>query len=176
MRCRECSLSDLEPKLKESLERLVPTSERVVICCQCTESLQWRAYMLTDRRAVAVLLDQATRISRVDEHTSACLLEDVTAIRESDARLFLGFGYHNIFLHGHSHEVAVAFIFGLRDTILYQRFSSLLHKAVENARPSAGHPAIDTAERLRQLSKLHGDGLVTDEEFRTKRAQLLSEL
>lgn len=40
----------------------------------------------------------------------------------------------------------------------------------------AGRDPADIADRIRQLGELHGAGLLTDDEFRTKKAELLAEL
>jgi len=47
----------------------------------------------------------------------------------------------------------------------------------EAAEPNpATAPAIDPVERLRKLKGLHDEGLITDEEFQTKRAEILREM
>jgi hypothetical protein len=40
----------------------------------------------------------------------------------------------------------------------------------------AAAPAVDPVERLRKLKGLHDEGLITDEEFQTKRAEILKEM
>jgi hypothetical protein len=42
--------------------------------------------------------------------------------------------------------------------------------------PAARRDPADIAERIRHLGELHKAGLVTDEEFSTKKAELLAEL
>ncbi|MGW2855260.1 SHOCT domain-containing protein, partial [Streptomyces sp. NPDC001215] len=42
--------------------------------------------------------------------------------------------------------------------------------------PAARRDPADIAERIRHLGELHEAGLVTDEEFSTKKAELLAEL
>jgi predicted component of type VI protein secretion system len=41
---------------------------------------------------------------------------------------------------------------------------------------SQSAPGVDPMERLRKLKMLHDEGLITDEEFQTKRAQILKEM
>ncbi|MFI6942956.1 DUF4429 domain-containing protein [Streptomyces sp. NPDC050418] len=48
--------------------------------------------------------------------------------------------------------------------------------AVAAALPSARRDPADIAERIRHLGELHGAGLLTDEEFSSKKAELLAEL
>ncbi len=48
--------------------------------------------------------------------------------------------------------------------------------AVEDARRSGRRDPADIAERIRHLGELHGAGLLTDEEFSAKKAELLAEL
>ena len=36
--------------------------------------------------------------------------------------------------------------------------------------------AVDPTERMRKLKMLHDEGLITDEEFQTKRAEILREM
>ncbi|WP_093617400.1 DUF4429 domain-containing protein [Streptomyces indicus] len=47
---------------------------------------------------------------------------------------------------------------------------------VEAARPAGRRDPADIAERIRHLGELHGAGLLTDEEFSAKKAELLAEL
>ncbi|MBC9712592.1 DUF4429 domain-containing protein [Streptomyces sp. TRM66268-LWL] len=48
--------------------------------------------------------------------------------------------------------------------------------AIEDARPPGRRDPADIAERIRHLGELHGAGLLTDEEFSAKKAELLAEL
>ncbi len=48
--------------------------------------------------------------------------------------------------------------------------------AIEDARPAGRRDPADIAERIRHLGELHGAGLLTDEEFSAKKAELLAEL
>lgn len=47
---------------------------------------------------------------------------------------------------------------------------------VQPAAPAHSHDPAGVAERIRHLGELHSAGLVTDEEFRAKKAELLAEL
>ncbi len=55
--------------------------------------------------------------------------------------------------------------------------TSLLDVEVEPGAPEGGsaQPSGDFADRLRKLDALRADGLVTDEEYREKRSQILGE-
>ncbi|MFI5884518.1 DUF4429 domain-containing protein [Streptomyces sp. NPDC051554] len=76
-----------------------------------------------------------------------------------------------------------AVVFGLGYGPVHESlpFAAAVLAAVRSARPSAVIPAArrdpaDVAERIRHLAELHQAGLVTDEEFSVKKAELLAEL
>ncbi|MET7487369.1 DUF4429 domain-containing protein [Streptomyces sp. NPDC005538] len=76
-----------------------------------------------------------------------------------------------------------AVVFGLGYGPVHESlpFAAAVLSAVRSARPTAVVPAArrdpaDIAERIRHLAELHTAGLVTDEEFAVKKAELLAEL
>jgi hypothetical protein len=76
-----------------------------------------------------------------------------------------------------------AVVFGLGYGPVHESlpFAGAVLAAVRSARPAAVIPAArrdpaDIAERIRHLAELHAAGLVTDEEFSVKKAELLAEL
>jgi hypothetical protein len=76
-----------------------------------------------------------------------------------------------------------AVVFGLGYGPVHESlpFAAAVLSAVRSARPAAVIPAArrdpaDIAERIRHLGELHQAGLVTDEEFTVKKAELLAEL
>lgn len=76
-----------------------------------------------------------------------------------------------------------AVVFGLGYGPVHESlpFAAAVLSAVRSARPTAVIPAArrdpaDIAERIRHLGELHQAGLVTDEEFTVKKAELLAEL
>ncbi|MFJ5307640.1 DUF4429 domain-containing protein [Streptomyces sp. NPDC088350] len=76
-----------------------------------------------------------------------------------------------------------AVVFGLGYGPVHESlpFAAAVLSAVRSARPAAVIPAArrdpaDIAERIRHLGELHAAGLVTDEEFSVKKAELLAEL
>jgi hypothetical protein len=80
-----------------------------------------------------------------------------------------------------------AVVFGLGYGAVHESlpFAAAVLAAVRAAAPAAADPAAvpaprrdpaDIAERIRHLGELHQAGLVTDEEFSVKKAQLLAEL
>ncbi|MEV6503635.1 DUF4429 domain-containing protein [Streptomyces prunicolor] len=76
-----------------------------------------------------------------------------------------------------------AVVFGLGYGPVHESlpFAAAVLAAVRSVRPSAVVPAArrdpaDVAERIRHLAELHQAGLVTDEEFSVKKAELLAEL
>ncbi|MGW0835445.1 DUF4429 domain-containing protein [Streptomyces prunicolor] len=76
-----------------------------------------------------------------------------------------------------------AVVFGLGYGPVHESlpFAAAVLSAVRTARPTAVVPAMrrdpaDIAERIRHLGELHQAGLVTDEEFAVKKAELLAEL
>nr|WSY55243.1 DUF4429 domain-containing protein [Streptomyces sp. NBC_00886] len=76
-----------------------------------------------------------------------------------------------------------AVVFGLGYGPVHESlpFAAAVLAAVRSSRPAAVLPAArrdpaDIAERIRHLGELHQAGLVTDEEFSVKKAELLAEL
>ncbi|MFG2374510.1 DUF4429 domain-containing protein [Streptomyces sp. NPDC048504] len=76
-----------------------------------------------------------------------------------------------------------AVVFGLGYGPVHESlpFAAAVLAAVRSGRPAAVIPAArrdpaDVAERIRHLAELHQAGLVTDEEFAVKKAELLAEL
>ena len=76
-----------------------------------------------------------------------------------------------------------AVVFGLGYGPVHESlpFAAAVLSAIRTARPTAVVPVMrrdpaDIAERIRHLGELHQAGLVTDEEFAAKKAELLAEL
>jgi NAD(P)H-dependent flavin oxidoreductase YrpB (nitropropane dioxygenase family) len=76
-----------------------------------------------------------------------------------------------------------AVVFGLGYGPVHESlpFAAAVLAAVREARPVVAVPAArrdpaDIAERIRHLGELHQAGLVTDEEFSVKKAELLAQL
>jgi len=59
---------------------------------------------------------------------------------------------------------------------LYEKVFYLLRESVDRARQPIGRQETDAAGQLRQLAKLHSEGLLTDEEFQRKREELVDKL
>ena len=76
--------------------------------------------------------------------------------------------------HEHKLDGTSAILAGRRDAA---RFNVLAGPEVAPAPPSAQRPALRApAERLAEVSRLHDHGLLTDEEYEAKRAEIISEL
>ena len=78
-------------------------------------------------------------------------------------------------MHGHDPNWGIGFHFRSRDDF-YQRVATTLQDAVERAKQLSSAQESDIAKRLRQLTELHDDGLITDEEFQRKREEFLKSL
>ncbi|POX53753.1 hypothetical protein C3489_14965 [Streptomyces sp. Ru71] len=83
----------------------------------------------------------------------------------------------------HPDQDPAAVVFGLGYGPVHESlpFAAAVLAAVRDCRPAVSVPAArrdpaDIAERIRHLGELHQAGLVTDEEFSVKKAELLSEL
>ncbi|MFJ8135929.1 DUF4429 domain-containing protein [Streptomyces sp. NPDC096013] len=110
---------------------------------------------------------------------------DLNGVEWRSPEVFEG---HLRLLHGTAPLLPVdqdpaAVVFGLGYGPVHESlpFAAAVLAAVRSARPSAVIPAArrdpaDIAERIRHLGELHASGLVTDEEFTVKKAELLAEL
>jgi putative oligomerization/nucleic acid binding protein len=61
-------------------------------------------------------------------------------------------------------------------SILYQPLLASSQTALEPASITSDHPHLPLEERLRLLKRLHEQGLIADEEYRSKKQQILDQL
>jgi hypothetical protein len=71
--------------------------------------------------------------------------------------------------------VGVKLEFSAQDE-MSQRILKLLQDLLKRKRPTTNQSQSSPAEQLRELVKLHDEGLITDEEFKLKRDRLLEQL
>jgi uncharacterized membrane protein YdbT with pleckstrin-like domain len=139
----------------------------------------WRAwvlssfeYVLTDRRIIR-------QVGILSKSSNDAWLDKVNNVehRQSLWGRLLGFG--DVVIDTASESGTTVFA-GIADPLAFKRAvveaAGALRGPARGLVAPAAAPPVSGAERLRQLKALHDDGLLSDEEFETKRRQLVSEL
>lgn len=106
------------------------------------------------------------------ENVMSVDLENVMSVDQERRRLG-GLPPEWITLTSYSGATSISFFFPSRDES-YHRMLKLLHESVDRARSHQQAPS--AADRLRELTALRDDGLITEDEFQTKRQQLIANL
>jgi len=182
----EIAMANLPPNFKSSLQPYISQGEEVLLCCQY--SLAWAfldrlldnhsneggAYMITKRHALLVrgIYYKSSPTISVNQVT----LEHIASIAETEMTYGLMRGSYVIRLYGQdTSQPQVGFSFPAKNDV-YQKFLGVLNMAVEKAKNSGNKEELNIADRLQRLTKLHHDGLITEEEFRRKREEILNQL
>lgn len=123
--------------------------------------------MATDRR----LLFYGRKLAGYDFESFP--YENVSSFEQG--RNFHG-GYAHFFASGNRVEVKWVQKRRDLDELVKQVKARMGRRGAPPAAPTAAGPAGDVPDRLRALAGLHAEGVLTDEEFSRKKAELLAEL
>src|SRR5258707_372352 len=131
MELRECTLNELEPDFRRSLEQHLPNDDQVGICYQAPFSGHLLVVVVTTRRIVQVFKTKYF-LERVRYQTNAMQLEDIRNISEGEyaGDLFTPREFY-IKLIGNTSGLDLRFP---RKDELYYRIMKLLRDAIDNAR------------------------------------------
>lgn len=174
-------LGDANPTLRDLLRSSMSSDERIVLGYYYRHEGDTQVAVLTDRRVIAgyvrggfgkmlnlVLPDFQPDISILD-----LPLQDVSSINQSrNPRVFRATP-ELIELTGYDESKRLTFFFPSRDEF-YHRMLTLLRESVDRARSRKQRRS--PSDRLRELAALRDDGLITEEEFQSKRSRIIEDL
>jgi hypothetical protein len=185
MRTLESALDRLHPELGAQLAAQLSSRENILFCCETRdvefyEGLPSYAFVITQRRvAYAKLVVRGILFTRYDTSASSMFLSDIISINESNNR-DTPFDWYmrrsrvlTVDLRGHGDN---GFVFFFVDGPVARKFLTTLKELVNHTRTSAATAKGSPADRLRDLVRLHDEGLVTDAEFQQRRNEILQEL
>ena len=191
---RECSIRELHPRLRPQLEQYLSANEEVLLCYEQVEPYKpnrYYAYLITNHRLASAFFlpkpggmqnlfnrvagivqpEEGARMVPVTELASISEKESVWASGISDPRPY------SIMVSGKAASTGIGFGFSYKDEF-YNRVRALLVSLLDDANTNVNQGEIKppVSERLRDLTRLHSEGLITDVEFAEKRKSLLDEL
>jgi len=181
---RKCSIQELQPKLATAIGQYMSSDDRILACYETkyTEDLVTALLGLallvglpeTSIEAQVVTQSQVihARTSKDGNSASSIRLADILNIEETSSR-----GYYKTIVHSQGEATIWA---GFASLQMEQKFANILRQAIKQARaaPTAtSSPSLSILEdRLRVLTQLHKDGLISEAEFQQKRGELLNQL
>lgn len=177
IKTRECSVRDLRRKVAAGIRQYLSSNDRILICCETI--FKEGIGLGVPRGLCAYVVTQNCLISsnywRKTEYLTGAdsmLLVDIISVQEKSDK----FGY-SVTAHRHG-SAAIVCSFGSQQAS--RKFASILREAIEKAKTAHVAAPLDSPgsveERLRTLTQLHRDGLVSDTEFQQKRKEILGQL
>ena len=166
----ECSLAQLRPELNQQITTQLHGDENLLACCE-TSQVEFQsgkpsyAYVVTPRQIIQAWTSPKQRKTGA----YAIFLSDITDVGEyTDRKTGSGVWVRaradsNMRLYFETPQGA-------------NKFATTLRAAIDQAPAAAPQTPTNPADRLRQLTQLHQEGLVTDAEFQQKRKEILDQL
>ncbi len=180
---RECPVSELHPQLEKLIQPFLSNADEVLTCFEYGFKPLglWRqpgfASVITHTRLVC-----ANRITLTEgKGAKACQLVDIVHVDELMSPIVFNYAgwthdHYEVVAHSLGSELHCHFYSQLEA----QKFAQILRTAIERAKATAPpimpQSAISPEERLRRITQLHKDGLISTEEFQQKRREILGEL
>jgi len=160
----ECTLEQLEPILREGIARSLSKGEQPLTCLVSKQLQVVYIYVITDARLMCAGATRDPITKRVSPTRITSLsLDEIVGISTGDkwVRADRSDGMH-IGCELDTKQRA-------------QSFASSLQSAKDCLRASLSQP-ISPADRLRELAKLHSEGLISESEFQQKRREIMKQL
>ena len=167
MAVSEVNISTLDPKSLQLIQRFIPDAEIPLIICHAPSLIFPFYYVITETRVA--------RISINEKDTITARLEHIVSIKESNMPLLFIPDYI-IILYGHdSQNAVISFSFPAKDK-LYFKFVKILRDSYEKIKDSQVLQTKSPSERLKEIDSLLKSNLITEEEFKRKRKEILDGL
>jgi hypothetical protein len=168
----ECPLTDIDPVLRQMVEDILQEGEEILICYRVEYHMIWVQVITNIRvisaKAIALRVNIFSKPKIEMPRISMLALEDIVhygLARSEDYDL------HCVRITA-SDGRTLETNFTLESAA--QKFFRVLQSAILSG--SKQNPQEDAADRLRKLSELLDMKLISDEEYRVKRSQILKDL
>jgi len=169
-------LSEIDARSKPVLLPQISTSDKVLICYKFFDSNEVIDYVVTKHKAMMAQIRPGNFLLLPYEESRIVNLNQVISIRELQIKFPGLYQYYTISLFAQdASEALIGFTFPAKNDFYYQ-VAEILRKAVDEAKSSPPSIVSNLDERLRLLTKLYDDGLITSEEFQYKRSEILNQL
>jgi hypothetical protein len=168
----ECSLNEIEPELRELIEARIQPGEDVLACFRVEYHMLWAEIITTKQVIVAKAIALRTGLARTKlrldmPHVTAIPLGEIVKIEPGHSNEYELFTVNLTGRDGQALEIN----FTLESAA--QSFYKILTQVLGLG---GKKPSSSNAERLRELTNLREEGLITEEEYQAKRADILKNL
>jgi hypothetical protein len=191
----ECSINELHPELQKLVRKHLNRDDQILICYECVvkanisllgrlnnfigEFFWWGVIIPEPRYYASVITENCLIIADyqfskydidfISKNSNSILLADIQSVSERSSGSF-----YDIIAHGPG-NLTLGCVF--EASASSQKFSSLLRNAINKKRrvqiTNSSHSPKSLEDRLRELTKLHQDGLIDDAEYQQKRKKLI---
>lgn len=167
---RECSLGKVRPELIEMIKGHLTNDDKILICCETKCDYDWyHVYAVTQHKIVFAGCGYSFWGRPRYQRTSYMQLVDIVSINEQDPGRDKGY---IVQIRGHGEKSFMALWFESRQASL--KFTSILCKAIEQAKTTKFQGISDIADQLAKLAKLYQvDRAITKEEYEAAKRKLL---
>ncbi len=168
MSVSEVNISTLESKSLQLIQRFIPSTETPLIICYAPSSLFPFYYVITEFRVARIAINE--------KDTITVRLEHIVSIKETNRFSMPFFPDQSIILYGHDSQMAIiSFQFPAKNE-LYFKFAKILRDSYEKIKSSQVSKNKSPSERLREIDNLLTSKLITKEEHKRKRDEILDDL
>lgn len=173
MKTIELTPEKLRIEAKEYLQQYLNDDENIIMCGKRFEKGNINYWLFTEYRALCFAIrDSWTTLMMGKSPISQSLpLEEVESIKEE----IIGWPPYMVILIGKSEDSKISFWFDKKND-LYFRFTKKIREQVDFAKKKRNGPNHNSSERLKQLTQLFNDGLISEQEFESKRQEILKSL
>ncbi len=190
---RECSIKELDLKLREIIKPYISDGEKILLCFETGPieeedtrsaiSKFFSSELPDDFRSTSILTNikiiYASRNPRFgnDGNVITLDLNDISGITEESTS---GHGYSSCSVTANitnGRPTGVGSFSGAHKVNMSRKFTDAIRQELQKARTSsASENSKSVEERLRTLTNLHKEGLVSEAEFQQKRKEILGQL
>lgn len=169
MKTRECLPAQLRPELNQQITAQLHGEQNLLACCETSE-VEFQAgkpsyaYVITPRQIIQAWTNPKLRKTGA----YSIFLGDMISVGDGRDRK-AGFA---VWMRTRE-DVSMRLYFETEQVA--RKFASTLRTAIDQAKAPTPPPA-SPADRLRELTRLRQEGLVTEPEFEQKRKEILGEL
>ena len=190
---RTTSVSDLHPNLSKMVTQNISADEVILLCLETKYDYGYpslsdligrtltlrgsdhgtHAAIITSKRVLRANRDYRSWSRQYSESVTSLMLNEVITIQEKQEKYSHGMSYA-VITRGHG-EAVIHFEFESMDVAssfaesLRQMRNDVAKPLSKSTLPNSG----SISERLRELARLHDEGLISDYEFQNKRSEIL---
>jgi len=193
---RECSIEELDPKLRKITKPYISYGEKILLCIERIPAKDTRsainkffsselpddshsASILTDRKIITAYISPFLR----RDHVGTINLDDISSITEEFSS---SEGYYRDDYDSsckvtanitNGRPTGVGSFYGTHKVKMARKFAGAIRQEIQKAKASStSENSKSVEERLRALTNLYKEGLISEVEFQQKRKEILGQL